>query len=406
MDVANFLSESSFWLPEHLSEPFSWVGHIPFAFWLVGSSRPELVVELGAHSGNSYLAFCQSVAGHGLTSRCFAVDTWRGDQHTGCYDESAFERIREINHKDFREFSRLIRCTFDDALSQFDDDTIDLLHIDGYHTYEAVRHDFENWLPKMSKRGVVLLHDTNVHQDGFGVDRFFRELEQQFPTFEFLHNHGLGIVCVGSLPPPSIIQLTDAAQDETLCRALRDAYSRLGAMVDETRLRHDLIARNESLGLQLAGATGDLIAAGQCMNANSAEIRELRTVLDAVGQHAHNLQRDHDSLKQERNVLWTENDSLRTRNESWQAENNSLLVENNSLRAEKNSLLVEKNSLVMENNSLLVENNALRLENGALQAENESLASTKAILMGEIEAVQASRSWSLIHRLRTMQRAL
>ena len=95
MDVANFLSESSFWLPEHVTEPFSWVGHIPFAFWLVGSSKPEVVVELGTHSGNSYLAFCQSVAGHALDSRCFAVDTWQGDQHTGDYDESVFERLQE-----------------------------------------------------------------------------------------------------------------------------------------------------------------------------------------------------------------------------------------------------------------------------------------------------------------------
>ena len=213
-------------------------------------------------------------------------------------------------------FRDLLRCSFDDALSQFDDATIDLLHIDGYHTYEAVRHDFENWLPKMSKRGVVLLHDTNVHHADFGVDRFFRELKQRFPTFEFLHSHGLGIVCVGSLPPPSIVRLMDAAQDETLCRALRDAYSRLGAMVDEDRLRHDLIVRNELLGLQLAGATSELITAGQYMNANATEIRELRTVLDAVGQHAQNLQRDHDSMQQVRDLLLTENDSLRTRNES------------------------------------------------------------------------------------------
>ncbi len=162
-----FISQASFAMPELIVES-AWIEHAPFAFWLVDALRPRTVVELGVHRGFSYFVFCQAVRQLGLDARCFGVDSWAGDQHAGFYGEDVFAAASGDN-RHYRDFSRLIRGDFADALGAFADGSIDLLHIDGCHTYEAVRRDFEMWLPKLSARGVVLFHDTAEYERGFGV---------------------------------------------------------------------------------------------------------------------------------------------------------------------------------------------------------------------------------------------
>ena len=71
--------------PERLTSIESWHRHIPFAFTLLDMAKPSVYVELGTHRGDSYSAFCQGVVQQQLPTRCYAVDTWQGDEHAGEY---------------------------------------------------------------------------------------------------------------------------------------------------------------------------------------------------------------------------------------------------------------------------------------------------------------------------------
>ena len=181
-----------------LEAPSEWIEHVPFGLLLIDLIRPRTVVELGVYAGVSYCAFCQAAQRLQLATRCFGVDTWRGDEHGGYFGDEVLKTLRSHHDPRYSAFSQLIQSTFDDAALQFGDGSIDLLHIDGFHTYEAVKHDFDRWLPKISERGVVMFHDIAERREGFGVWEFWDEVSQRYPSFAFEHGHGLGVLCVGS----------------------------------------------------------------------------------------------------------------------------------------------------------------------------------------------------------------
>ena len=239
-----------FTLPEKIEEPFSWIDHIPFAFFLVDILRPELLVELGVYSGNSYNAFCQAVKAVNGDTKCYGIDNWLGDKHVGHLDESVYQDLLAYQQNKYKNFSYLLRMTFDEGLNYFSDNTIDLLHIDGLHTYKAVKHDFDAWLPKMSDKGVIVLHDTCVREHDFGVWKLWKEISGQFPSYEFTDGHGLGIVAVGKNINNEFLAFLDNARKNNYYQII---FANLGnkiALIEQTKnLNKELNLKNKELNI-------------------------------------------------------------------------------------------------------------------------------------------------------------
>ena len=200
-----------------------WAGHRAFAYDYVRNERPSCIVELGSYYGCSAFAFLQAMKDGGIAGSFYAVDTWEGDSFTkNDYREDIYGQYKEIQDTCFSGWNssfekdssdkelqkgdtvsdkgaHMLRMTFDEAVRLFEDDSIDLLHIDGSHLYEDVKHDFLTWKNKVKKDGVIFFHDISeeeVFGEVMGSHVFWKELVSQYPlTLEFPFSLGLGVLC-------------------------------------------------------------------------------------------------------------------------------------------------------------------------------------------------------------------
>lgn len=239
--LQNMNTSTVFQMPERMIDS-AWLGHIPFCMWLIQELKPKITVELGVHNGASLCAMLQASTSLGLDGHFFGVDHWAGDLHSGHLQPSVYWNLRAYQLAKYRHNASLLRKSFDKALDDFSDASIDLLHIDGYHTYDAVKHDFESWLPKLKASGIVMFHDISVIDNNFGVHKLWSELNKDYPTFHFDHSYGLGVACVG--PRPQIKSLAELFESESLNdgNLIRSYFTRLGQAImifhENETLRH------------------------------------------------------------------------------------------------------------------------------------------------------------------------
>ena len=170
-------------------------------YGLVRSMKPTTCVEIGSARGKSacYVGMALKENGRG---KLYAIDphittTWNDDHSVQSLGILQFN----ISKLGLTDQITIVRSTSEDAAKIWDL-PIDLIFIDGDHSYEGVKRDWQLFVPHMKPFGVVVFHDTiwdivptERSRADMGVPRFVDELRQQhFPVITISRDCGVSMV--------------------------------------------------------------------------------------------------------------------------------------------------------------------------------------------------------------------
>ena len=156
---------------------------------IVLESNPEHVLEIGTGQCQSSRTIL-SALNENKKGRLISVDV---GNRTG--------RIPEILLPYFTQITG--DSHLDETLNKVKEisPVYDFLFIDGDHTYEGVKKDFEMYVPLVKERGLILMHDI-TNKDA-GVKDFWKEIKYPKISLEY------GRAANGIIPGMGIVQVID-----------------------------------------------------------------------------------------------------------------------------------------------------------------------------------------------------
>ena len=166
------------------------------------SLKPHVAVEIGSARGKSacYVgtALKQNGSGH-----LYAVDPHTTTSWNDSNSVNTFDIMRaNLAALDLNDTVTILR-QFSDVAIESVPKPIDMIFIDGDHTYEGVKADWDLYTPHMSQFGYVVFHDTiwdirpdpRWQRDDMGVPRFVEELRKSgYPVLTIDKDFGVSLV--------------------------------------------------------------------------------------------------------------------------------------------------------------------------------------------------------------------
>jgi predicted O-methyltransferase YrrM len=171
-------------------------------YGIARSLKPAIAVEIGSGRGKSACFIGMALKENG-SGRLYAIDPhtrteWNDRESVDTY-EIMCDHLEKLALTDVVAIVRKHSIEMPDSVPT----PIDLLFIDGDHSYEGVKADWATYEPRMSPFGLVVFHDTiwglkrndKWYRPDIGVPQFIEELRQQeYPIVTIERDYGLSIV--------------------------------------------------------------------------------------------------------------------------------------------------------------------------------------------------------------------
>jgi len=168
---------------------------------IVSRMKPRVILEIGTANGGTLFLFTRVALEDAII---ISIDLPGGKFGGG------YPKWKGILYRAFAlpgQRIHLLRAdshdreTLEQAKRILDGKEIDFLFIDGDHTYEGVKKDFEMYSPLVREGGIIAFHDIVVHppETGCEVSKFWGEIKDDYNSEEIVKERsqnwaGIGVV--------------------------------------------------------------------------------------------------------------------------------------------------------------------------------------------------------------------
>lgn len=142
-------------------------------------------VEIGVYEGANTRILAENLATDGCL---FAIDPFFAGRLPICWGEQIAKA--EVRHGEVRERVRFVRALSWEAAEQIEG-PFDFVFIDGDHSFEGFRRDWNDWSDRVEAEGIIALHDTRVPEHNpnvtnLGSYRYFEDRVRNDERFQII----------------------------------------------------------------------------------------------------------------------------------------------------------------------------------------------------------------------------